>query len=113
MNKLFKDLFPDLEINFYTLSEYNLYTFRVYYDSIPDIDLKIIVTGSNDENSHIKVALNKTEDLQSREKVDALKYMQKEIEKRNKTELFSEIKEALIEDDIKFTSNFNIQIVIG
>ena len=113
MNKIFKDLFPEVKIEFYTISDANVYTFRVYYDCIPNIDLKMIVTESNDENSHINVVFNKADDSKYEEKVYALNHMIEEIKKREQTELFSEIKEALIEDNIHIKNNFNIQIVIG
>lgn len=119
MNELFKNLFPNLEIDFYSITEYNLYTFRVYFDGIEGIDLKMIVTDSNDNNSHIKVVLNNTENKENndkgvkKDKELALNHMIEEIEKRVQAELFSEITEALIEDDIQIKSNFNIEIVIG
>ena len=116
MNELFKNLFPNLEIDFYSITEYNLYTFRVYFDGIEGIDLKMIVTDSNDNNSHINVVLNHTEstnDEQKDQKDYALNHMIEEIQKREQAELFSEIIEALIEDDIQIKSNFNIEIVIG
>ncbi len=119
MNDLFKNLFPNLEIDFYSITEYNLYTFRVYFDGIEGIDLKMIVTDSNDNNSHINVVLNSTENKENNEKEAlkdkelALNHMIEEIQKREQAELFSEIIEALIEDDIQIKSNFNIEIVIG
>lgn len=116
MNSLFKNLFPDLVINFYAISEYNLFTFRIYFDGIEGIDLKMIVTDSNDNNSHINVVLNYSESTnveQKNQKDYALNHMIEEINKREQAELFSEITEALIEDDIHIKSNFNIEIVIG
>ncbi len=119
MNDLFKNLFPNLEIDFYSITEYNLYTFRVYFDGVEGIDLKMIVTDSKDNNSHINVVLNSTKNKENndkhakKDKELALNHMIEEIQKREQKVLFSEINEALIEDNIKIKSNFNIEIVIG
>lgn len=119
MNDLFKNLFPNLEIDFYSITEYNLYTFRVYFDGVEGINLKMIVTDSKDNNSHINVVLNSTKNKENndkdakKDKELALNHMIEEIQKREQKVLFSEINEALIEDNIKIKSNFNIEIVIG
>lgn len=119
MNELFKNLFPNLEIDFYSITEYNLYTFRVYFDGVEGINLKMIVTDSKDNNSHINVVLNSTKNKENndkdakKDKELALNHMIEEIQKREQKVLFSEINEALIEDNIKIKSNFNIEIVIG
>ncbi len=79
----------------------------------------MIVTDSKDNNSHINVVLNSTKNKENndkdakKDKELALNHMIEEIQKREQKVLFSEINEALIEDNIKIKSNFNIEIVIG